>query len=255
MNAQLEVCLDNLESLEYAQQGGATRIELCSALHLGGLTPTIGTMILARRHCALPIHALIRPRQGDFLFDEYDVEAMLIDIFQAKQAQLDGVVIGALTLEGKVDRHIIHSLIKEAGNMSITFHRAIDHSSALMEDLDTLMTIGCHRVLTSGQAASAWEGRECLKHMVNHTKKHLSIIAGGGIKPESIANLCRVTGVEEIHLSGKTQRASVMSNSTKAHMGRPDIKDNQIPITDQSVIAQALSELQRTFSTTKAVTL
>ena len=255
MNAQLEVCLDNLESLEYAQQGGATRIELCSALHLGGLTPTAGTMILARCHCTLPIHALIRPRQGDFLFDEYDVEAMLIDIFQAKQAQLDGVVIGALTLEGKVDRHILHSLIKEAGNMSITFHRAIDHSTALMTDLDTLIELGCHRVLTSGQAASAWKGRECLKKMVKHSGKHLSIIAGGGIKPDAIANLCRVTGVEEIHLSGQSQRISAAPNKTTAYMGQPNIDDKNIPITSSSCITQARNELNQVFLNTKVITL
>lgn len=250
---QLEVCLDNLESLQYAQQGGATRIELCSALHLGGLTPTNSTMILARRLCSLPIHALIRPRQGDFLFSDHEIESMLMDVFQAKEAQLDGVVIGALNTESRLDTHVIHSLMKEAGNMSVTIHRAIDQSSALMDDLDALMTLGCHRVLTSGQASSAWEGRETLKHMVKHAQGQIRILAGGGIHAEIIPNLCKVTGVEEIHLSGKTHRISTLPQQTCAYMGSADLDDRKIPITDTALIQAARNALDATIGFKTAI--
>ncbi len=237
----IEVCIDNAESFNYAQQGGATRIELCSALSLGGLTPSAGLMMQAGRYCCLPVHALIRPRQGDFLFNEQDVEIMLADIFQAKLSGLQGVVIGALNADGLIDKDITRSLIKEAGKMDITFHRAIDQSVGLYANLDTIMGLGCSRLLTSGQASSALLGAQTIKDMIHYCQSHLTIMAGAGITGENAAELIKITGVKEVHLSGKTTRPSLMSLShSDIKMGMLD--DHLIPITNSESI-RAVSEL------------
>ncbi len=121
MTIQLEVCIDNLESLRYAAQGGATRIELCSSLALGGLTPSMGFMHAAAKYATVPVYAMIRPRQGDFLFSSEDVEIMLADIYAAKQAKLQGVVIGVLTPHGLIDSDIVTRLVKQAQGMGSPF--------------------------------------------------------------------------------------------------------------------------------------
>jgi len=149
MTFQLEVCIDNIESLHLAQQGGATRIELCSSLALGGLTPSFGFMQAAAKYAQVPVYAMIRPRQGDFLFTDQDMEIMLADVHAAKQANLSGVVLGVLTDQGQVDKDQLKALIHQAQGMGVTFHRAIDQCIDPMATLDILMSLGCERVLTS----------------------------------------------------------------------------------------------------------
>ncbi|MEF1218280.1 copper homeostasis protein CutC [Photobacterium damselae] len=244
MTFQLEVCIDNIESLHLAQQGGATRIELCSSLALGGLTPNFGFMQAAAKYAQVPVYAMIRPRQGDFLFTDQDMEIMLADVHAAKQANLSGVVLGVLTDQGQVDKDQLKALIHQAQGMGITFHRAIDQCIDPMATLDILMSLGCERVLTSGLKANAYDGRDMLKKMVTYCGERLSIMAGAGVTAENVGQIISDTGVREIHLSGKTTRPSLMKNySNQAYMGNADIDDFAIPVTDANKIAAVAKQL------------
>ncbi|WP_318471511.1 copper homeostasis protein CutC [Photobacterium leiognathi] len=246
MSIQLEVCIDNIESLHYAQQGGATRIELCSSLTLGGLTPSSGFMALAAKHAKVPVYAMIRPRQGDFLFSSEDVEIMLADIYAARQTGLQGIVIGALTKHGHIDKDIVASLVKEANGLGVTFHRAIDQCIEPFAALDTLMHYSCERVLTSGLASNAPAGSQMIKEMVNYCGNKLSIMAGAGVNPDNVRELITATGIHEVHLSGKTTRPSAMTNiSASAHMGSAAIDDFQIPVTSAETIKTVALQLNQ----------
>ncbi|KDM91909.1 copper homeostasis protein CutC [Photobacterium galatheae] len=241
----LEVCIDNIESLHAAQQGGATRIELCSSLSLGGLTPSLGFMRQAARTAKIPVYAMIRPRQGDFLFSDEDLEIMLADIHAAKQAGLQGVVIGVLTRDGQIDTVQLSALMQAAQGLGVTFHRAIDQCADYHEALDILMSAGCERVLTSGLKASALEGADTLADMVRYCGNRLSIMAGAGVTADNAAQILSRTGVRELHLSGKHTRPSQMMHvASEAHMGSQDVDDFAIPVTSSEKIAAVLRALR-----------
>ncbi|MGL4715570.1 MAG: copper homeostasis protein CutC, partial [Aeromonas sp.] len=162
---RLEVCIDNLESLLTAQQSGADRIELCSALGLGGLTPSYGFMQLAARHATVPVYAMIRPRAGDFCFSDDEFEMMLQDIAAARTAGLHGVVVGLLDEKGRVPAVRLTQLVVAAGSLGVTFHRAIDLCSDWRADIEVIIAAGCERILSSGHAPSALAGLETLQEM------------------------------------------------------------------------------------------
>ncbi|MGF1688125.1 copper homeostasis protein CutC [Photobacterium japonica] len=241
----LEVCIDNIESLHYAQLGGATRIELCSALALGGLTPNVGLMQLAAKHATIPVYAMIRPRQGDFFFSEDDKAIMLADIHAAKQAGLAGVVVGVLNADSTVDHDLLRELCLAAKGMGITFHRAIDQCLDPMAALDIIMQHGCERVLTSGLQPNADAGIPMLKSMVDYCGSRLSIMAGAGVTAQNVARIVQETGVTEVHLSGKSTRASLMTDYSRlAYMGSADVDDFAIPVTDSTKIAAVVNALR-----------
>ncbi|MDN3680142.1 copper homeostasis protein CutC [Vibrio tapetis subsp. quintayensis] len=244
MSIELEVCIDNLESLSLAIEGGATRIELCSSLALGGLTPSYGLMRQAAKMSSVPVYAMIRPRQGDFLFNELDIECMLEDVRAAKQAGLNGIVIGVLTDTGEVDVALSKKLMAEAEGMGVTFHRAIDQSNDAIAALDAIMSLGCERVLTSGLRSNALDGAQTLKEMVLHCQGKLSIMAGAGVTAENVTTIIAATGVTEVHLSGKSTRPSNMKNQTNdTHMGNADIDDYSIPVTSSDKIRAVAAQL------------
>jgi len=245
MLQHIEVCIDNLESLRYAQQGGASRIELCSSLALGGLTPSVGFMKQAAKHAHVPVYAMIRPRQGDFLFSDDEIELMLEDIHAAQQAGLQGVVVGVLTPQSQINRDTLATLVKEAKGLGVTFHRAIDQCLEPFEALDTIMSAGCERVLTSGLEANALAGAETIGRMVRHCGNHLSIMAGAGVTADNAVEIIAKSGIKEIHLSGKSTRPSHMINvARQAHMGSADIDDFQIPVTSAEKIAAVVRAIQ-----------
>jgi len=240
----LEVCIDNIESLHYAQQGGATRIELCSSLALGGLTPSFGFMKQAARLSSIPVYAMIRPRQGDFLFSSQDIEIMLEDIHAAKQSSLQGVVVGVLDAQSQVDSDVLRSLIKAARGLGVTFHRAIDQCIDPMAALDSIMAEGCERVLTSGMQATALDGAGMLARMVDYCGNNLSVMAGAGVTANNVDEIVRRGGVQEIHLSGKSTRPSKMIQYvSQAHMGNADMDDFSIPVTSAEKISAVLHAL------------
>ncbi|MEZ8100193.1 copper homeostasis protein CutC [Vibrio bivalvicida] len=246
MKYHVEVCIDNLESLHNAISGGATRIELCSSLALGGLTPSFGMMKKAAQISPIPIFAMIRPRQGDFLYDQDDIEAMLLDIEAAAEAGLAGVVLGVLSADGHIDMPLAEQLTQRAKlyNLGVTFHRAIDQSSDWRQALEQVISLGCERILTSGLAANVEQGAPVLKQMVELADGRISIMAGAGLTADNVQNIVQQTGVREVHLSGKSTRSSVMTSiRDAAKMGNQNVDDFTIPVTDRTAIKKVVETL------------
>jgi copper homeostasis protein len=188
----LEICVDDAAGLEAAIAGGADRIELCSVLELGGLTPQPGLMALAARS-PVPVRAMIRPRGGDFVFSSADLDAMLADIEAVRQAGLAGVVLGASLPDGRLDIDMLERLVDEAGELPRTLHRAFDLVPDLAEAIDQAVALGFDTILTSGRARTALEGVEDIARAHELADGRLTILAGSGVSAETApAILARV---------------------------------------------------------------
>jgi copper homeostasis protein len=194
----LEVCVDSPEGIRAAVEGGADRIELCSALGLGGLTPSAGLMAEAAR-CGVPVLALIRPRAGDFVFTGAEVAVMEADIIQARAAGLAGVVIGASLADGRLDRATLSRLIAAAGDMDLTLHRAFDLVPDFAEAVDTAKALGFRRILTSGGEPSAVAGLTALQGIFAEAGGDITIMPGGGITAQNVGKLLDALPVYEVH--------------------------------------------------------
>jgi copper homeostasis protein len=187
-----------MQSVLAAKEGGAHRIELCQALEVDGLTPS-PEMMKEAISLGIPIQVLIRPREGDFVYNEEEVEYMLRDIRLAKQLGANGVVIGALKRDGTIDEETVRSLVEEAKGLSITFHRAFDVCSKPFEALEQIVDLGCHRLLTSGQASSAEQGIPLIKKLVEQSAGRISIMPGAGVNAKNACRILSETGAHEIH--------------------------------------------------------
>lgn len=202
-----EVCVDSLAGVHAAVAGGADRVEVCSALEVGGVTPSAG-LILASVAVGLPVHVLVRSRPGDFVFSRDEIAVMTDDVAAAVGAGAAGVVLGALTRDGAVDVAGTRALMAAAGSASVTFHRAFDVATDPYAALAAVRDLGVHRILTSGQADRAIDGAELLAALVRRTAADGPVIlAGGGVRPESVAALIALTGVTEVHFSAKVPAA------------------------------------------------
>ncbi|MBR3857400.1 MAG: copper homeostasis protein CutC [Bacteroidaceae bacterium] len=195
---KLEVCCGDMQSVLAAKEGGADRIELCQALEVDGLTPS-AEMMAEAIGLGIPVQVLIRPREGDFVYDEAEVETMLKEIRLAKRLGANGVVIGALKSDGSIDEETIRRLVSEATGLSITFHRAFDVCSQPTEALEQIVSLGCHRLLTSGQAPSAEQGIPLIKRLVEQSGGRLIIMPGAGVNQENARRILSETGAHEIH--------------------------------------------------------
>ncbi len=203
-----------------AEQGGADRVELCDNLFEGGTTPSAGCILVARANLSIGLQVIIRPRGSDFLYDAREVAVMQHDIRVAKELGVDGVVIGALTARGEVDRAITQQLIELARPMNITFHRAFDMTADPFQALEVLVELGVDRILTSGQQATAWEGVGLIEDLVQQAAGRVIIMPGGGINEHNIEALVQQTGVSECHVSGRTTLVSSMQHQNhRAFMG------------------------------------
>ena len=199
----LEICAANLQSALAAQRAGAQLIELCSALDAGGLTPSAGLIQAVCIQLTIPVNVLIRPREGHFYYTDAELAIMLDDIRFCREAGANGVVIGALTPDSQLNLEQMAALVEAAEGLDITCHRAFDFTPDPLAALDTLVALGIPRVLSSGQAASAFEGRFLLKKLVQHAAGRISIMPGAGINAANIAELAKTTGSREFHLSGR----------------------------------------------------
>ena len=195
---KLEVCCGDMQSVLAAKAGGANRIELCRALDVDGLTPS-KEMMAETIGLGIPVQVLIRPREGNFVYNEAEVESMIHDIRLAKRLGANGVVIGALKPDGSIDEETIRYLVEAAKGLSITFHRAFDVCSQPLEALEQIIALGCHRLLTSGQAATAEQGIPLIKQLVELAGKRLIIMPGSGVNPENACKILSETGAKEIH--------------------------------------------------------
>ncbi|MEN7548509.1 copper homeostasis protein CutC [Rapidithrix thailandica] len=198
----LEVCADSVESTIKAQEGGADRVELCDNLYEGGTTPSIGLIELTRSKIDIDLHVLVRPRGGDFCYSDIEVEVMKRDIERLHELNVQGIVVGALDAEGQVDIERMQTIMEVAGPLSVTFHRAFDMAADPIKALDDLLSLGVDRLLTSGQAKSAFEGRELIKQLQERAGENLLVMAGGGVNASNVEELHDYTGVKEFHMSG-----------------------------------------------------
>jgi len=215
----LEIAANSLSSALAAQEGGADRVELCENLGEGGTTPSYGTLALARDRLRIPLYALIRPRAGDFLYGAEEREAMHRDIELCVRLGCDGVVIGALDAHGCIDTAVCRELIAAAGPLGVTFHRAFDATPDAGDALETVIALGCERVLTSGAHASAMEGTSAIAALVRQARGRLSIMAGAGVTVGNIAEISLKTGARELHASCKGAQLSRMRFRNEALRG------------------------------------
>ncbi len=196
----LEVCVDSAEGLHSAIEGGADRIELCSALELGGLTPSQALMELASR-VPIPVYAMIRPRAGSFCFSADDEAIMAADIGNARNAGLAGVVLGASLANGSLDVTLLERLIAEANGLGTTLHRAFDLVPDAESALEQAIALGFERILTSGLSQTAEEGLDNLRHLTGKAGKRISIMPGSGVSAGNVGRIIEATGATEVHAS------------------------------------------------------
>lgn len=195
----VEAAVEALESSLAAERAGADRIELCNNLSEGGTTPDGGLVAAIVERIRLPVFVLIRPRAGDFVYSAREFDAMIRDIELTRTMGIAGIVTGVLDANGRVDVKRTRSLVKAAGGLPVTFHRAIDSSANLGAALDDAIEAGVSRVLTSGGARTAQEGVDVIAALVSQARERLSIIAGGGIREHNVREVIARTGAHEVH--------------------------------------------------------
>lgn len=202
MQYTLEVCTASMQSVAAAAAGGAHRIELCSALSLDGLTPSMGMIrIVKERFPQLTLHVLIRPREGNFVYNELEVATMESDIIECRKAGADSVVVGALTSEGDIDLAAMQRLMEAADTLPVTFHRAFDVCRHPEEALEQIIALGCRRILTSGQQPTAEQGIPLLHRLNQQADGRIILMPGGGVNATNAPLILQQTGCTEIHAS------------------------------------------------------
>lgn len=238
----LEICANSVSSAKAAEQGGATRIELCQSLELGGTTPSWGLLKNVLHETELGVHVLIRPRTGDFVYHADEVKEMIDDITQCKDLGASGVVIGALTTEGEVDIAIMEDLVKATGDMKLVFHRAFDRCKDPLSSVQQIIDLGFDRILTSGQESSAYAGRNLLKELVDGFGQEIEIMPGAGVNEENIEQIILSTGARSVHSSAKViyPSAMVYENPNFSEMNEPEIRSDKEKVREMVEILKKL---------------
>ena len=205
MKRIIEICANSAQSCVEAEMGGASRVELCAGIPEGGTTPSYGEIKTAQALTStIDINVIIRPRGGDFLYTEAEVEAMMLDIELCKQLGVHGVVFGCLTSEGDIDVPLMRRLIEAAKPLSVTCHRAFDVCRDPFAALEQLIELGCDRILTSGQQSTAEKGIPLLKQLVEKAEERIIIMPGCGVREGNIARIEAETGAREFHTSARS---------------------------------------------------
>ncbi len=210
----IEVCVEGVDGALAAERGGADRVELCAGLLEGGLTPSIGTIREAVARLGIPVHVIVRPRGGDFLYSEAEFMAMLHDVAAIRAEGAAGVVIGCLRPDGTIDEAratalVAAAMVNAARPLAVTFHRAFDMTPDPLAALDALVRCGIGRVLTSGQCPTAQDGLALLRRLVAHAAGRIVVMGCGALRPDTIAAVARA-GLPELHFSAPRQEDSPM---------------------------------------------
>jgi copper homeostasis protein len=206
----IEVCVDSLASALAAQRGGAARIELCSTLLEGGITPSAGSIELARAGISIGMQVMIRPRGGDFCYTGEEFETMRRDISLVKEMGVDGIVLGILNTSGHIDVERTCELVELARPLNVTFHRAFDMSADFFRALEDVCSTGADRLLTSGGESTVEQGAPVIERLVKAARGRIAIMACGGIAEHNAARIIKQTGVREIHVGLRRPAASPM---------------------------------------------
>lgn len=257
-NYILEVCADSVESALSAKAGGATRLELCANLVIGGTTPGYELFEQVKKETGLPIRALIRPRFGDFLYSEYEYQQMLCDVRHFAEAGADGVVIGSLNADGTLNEVQMRGLVRAAGGCGITLHRAFDVCEDPFGTLQRAAELGVDTILTSGQEAGCMQGRELIRQLVraaehgawdgretSAAQRQMTILVGAGVVSSNIKEIAMTTGAHAFHMSGKKLMDSGMRyRNERVHMGIEGLSEFELYRTDEEEIRRASRILQ-----------
>lgn len=239
----IENCAGDVPSCLEAERGGASRIELCAALSEGGTTPSYGTVATALRHCHLPIIPIIRPRSGDFLYTETEIDVMLEDIRVLRRLGVAGFSLGALTPDGDLDEELCRRLIREAEGLPVTLHRAFDRAASLEVSLEQAVALGFACILTSGGTPSSLDSLDQIHSLVEQADGRICIMAGSGITADNARRVVQSTGVSAIHGTFARLRGSSMRLSSTPF---PDSSVAQIPERDYRVTdADAISSIRQ----------
>jgi copper homeostasis protein len=224
----VEVCVDSVASAVAAERGGAGRVELCSGLIEGGITPSAGLVEMTRASVSLDLHVMIRARGGDFCYDADEFEIMRRDLALAKRLGANGVVFGILDVEGNVDVARTRELVELARPLAVTFHRAFDMTADLSRALDEVCDTGADRLLTSGGEPSSLQGQDTILRLVQKAQGRIIIMPGSGIKPENARRLVDHTGVTEIHVGLRSALPSPMRHhNPRVSMGSVEGQEYQ----------------------------
>ena len=246
----LEICVDSLDSLDAAIVAGVDRIELCSALSEGGLTPSMAFVREAvKRTKGSEIHVMVRPRGGDFVYSEAEQEMMLREVEYLKQEGVSGVVLGALTLDAEIDRVFMTRVVERLGSdVQLTFHRAFDLLRNRHQALEELISLGVDHILTSGGAKTALDGTDELARLVQQAKGRIGLIVASGVHHDNIELLFKRTQAQAYHSSAKRELLSSMTyvaSSSSVRMGRGDEPENKRYIADRELIERLYRALER----------
>ena len=241
----VEVCANGVESCIAAQEGGADRVELCAGIPEGGTTPSYGEIKVARRVLTTTrLHVIIRPRGGDFLYSDLEVERMAADIAACRDLGVDGVVFGCLNADGTFDVEKNHYLIECSKGMSVTCHRAFDRAANPEEALETLIDLGFDRILTSGQQPKAIQGADLLAQLNRQAAGRIILMAGSGVTEQNIRELQEITGLHEFHFSGREPQPSAMQYiNPNLYLGRPGANEATLDYTTARRVTETIAQL------------
>ena len=247
MNRILEVCVDSYASAVAAIAGGADRLELCSALSVGGLTPSAALLRQIRKGSDIPIRCLMRPRGGDFFYTPEEIQQMAMEMAALRDAGADGFVIGCLTADGELDGNAMEPLLKEASGLGLTLHRCIDVSRDLEETYRQAALLGFDTVLTSGGAGKCVGGMETIGRLLNlrDAENGPEVLIGAGVNAKVIAAFReKLPQSRAFHMSGKTEIESGMRFRREGvPMGLPGLDEWHIPVTSEEAVREAKEQL------------
>ena len=245
MNTKIEICVDSVQSCINAERGGADRLELCGNMFEGGTTPSYGVLELAREKVNAPIYAMVRPRGGDFCYDDIEFEIMKKEIKLMKELKIDGIVFGILTKEGNVDKERCSQLLDLWGSSRATFHRAIDVSSDLNKACEDIISLSFERILTSGGEANVMSGIIKLKELVEKYNDKIIIMPGSGINERNIEYIKDTVKANEYHMTAnKTVNSLMEYRNENVFMGaalRP--AEFSVKYTDENKVKNIKSKL------------
>jgi copper homeostasis protein len=242
----IEVACASVTDCVEAEAAGAGRLELCSALVVGGLTPSVGLFAAARARTRVPIVCMVRPRAGAFSYDEGDFDAMRRDVEAFRTAGASGVVFGVLTGDGSVDVERCRDLVARAGGMETVFHRAFDVVGDADAALDALVAVGVTRVLTSGGAPTSLAGASVIRRAIVRSAGRLEVLPGGGVRADSVVELVAATGARAVHLGPQTARVDASGAANPSiSFAAPGVAADRYPSLDAAAVRAVRDTLRQ----------
>ncbi|CAK9809311.1 Copper homeostasis protein cutC homolog [Anthophora quadrimaculata] len=231
----MEICIDSVESARNAIEGGATRLEVCSVLTEGGLTPTFGFLQKIKNLSPVPIYAMLRARPGNFVYTTEDMEIMLEDLRIFKNHGVDGFVFGALTSDNRIHVEFCKEILRAARPLPVTFHRAFDEVDDPFESMKIIIDLGFERILTSGQRDTAEDGLDLIKKLVQMAEDKIIVMPGSGITKENILKIKITSGAKEFHASAK-KKMLTPDGVNRVKIGT--LKETCIMMTDRKLVEE-----------------